>query len=209
MAIRVILVEDNVDFREGLFHLLQSTEGFQCVGKYESLENATRKLPEADVVLLDIGLPGKSGIEGIRDIRKLLPKAQIIMLTGRDVDKLVFQAIMSGANGYLLKKTPPSRVLHAIEDAAIGGMPMTPSVACRVIEMFKKYMPENNETISLTHREEEILALLVEGMNYNIIADKLYISMDTVRNHIRHIYEKLHVHSKSQAVVKAIKNGLI
>jgi len=209
MAIRVVIIEDNEDFREGLYHILQSTEGFRCVGRYESLEESLHKLTEADVVLLDIGLPGKSGIEGIGDIRKKLPAAQIVMLTGRDDDNLIFHSILAGANGYLLKKTPPARLLHAIEDAAAGGMPMTPIIAFRAIEMFKKHIPSAEEQISLTPREEEILALLVEGMNYNIIAEKLYISLDTVRNHIRHIYEKLHVHSKSQAVVKAIKNGLI
>ena len=209
MPIRVVIIEDNEDFREGLYHMLQSTEGFCCVGKYESLEESLHKLTEADVVLLDIGLPGKSGIEGICDIRKKLPAAQIVMLTGRDDDDLIFRSILAGANGYLLKKTPPARLLHSIEDAAAGGMPMTPIIAHRAIEMFKKYVPSQEEQISLTPREEEILALLVEGMNYNIIAEKLYISLDTVRNHIRHIYEKLHVHSKSQAVVKAIRNGLI
>lgn len=209
MSIRVVIIEDNEDFREGLYHMLQSTEGFRCVGKFESIEESLHKLSDADVVLLDIGLPGKSGIEGISDIRKKLPSAQIVMLTGRDDDKLIFHAILSGANGYLLKKTPPARLLHAIEDAAFGGMPMTPIIAKRAVEMFKKYIPSEDEHIQLTPREEEILSLLVEGMNYNIIAEKLYISLDTVRNHIRHIYEKLHVHSKSQAVVKAIKQGLI
>lgn len=209
MSIRVVIIEDNEDFREGLYHMLQSTEGFRCVGKFESIEESLYKLPDADVVLLDIGLPGKSGIEGICDIRKKLPSAQIVMLTGRDDDKLIFHSVLSGANGYLLKKTPPARLLHAIEDAAFGGMPMTPIIAKRAVEMFKKYIPSEDEHIQLTPREEEILSLLVEGMNYNIIAEKLYISLDTVRNHIRHIYEKLHVHSKSQAVVKAIKQGLI
>jgi len=209
MTIRVVIIEDNEDFREGLYHMLQSTEGFRCIGKFESMEETLRKITDTDVVLLDIGLPGKSGIEGISDIRKKLPNAQIIMLTGKDDDRLVFQSIISGANGYLLKKTPPARLLHAIEDAAAGGMPMTPIIAHRAFEMFKKYIPVAEEHITLTPREEEILSLLVEGMNYNIIAEKLFISLDTVRNHIRHIYEKLHVHSKSQAVVKAIKQGLI
>ncbi|MCX7874836.1 MAG: response regulator transcription factor [Melioribacteraceae bacterium] len=209
MSIRVTIIEDNEDFREGLYHMIQSTEGFRCVGKFERIEEALLKLQETDVVLLDIGLPGISGIEGISAIRKKLPEAQIVMLTGRDDDNLIFHSILNGANGYLLKKTPPARLLHAIEDAASGGMPMTPVIARRAVEMFKKYIPTEDEHIQLTPREEEILALLVEGMNYNLIAEKLYISIDTVRNHIRHIYEKLHVHSKSQAVVKAIKQGLI
>ncbi len=209
MSINVIIIEDDEDFREGLYHMLQSTEGFRCTGKFDSIESAIYKLEDSDVVLLDIGLPGKSGIEGIGDIRKKLPSAQIVMLTAHDEDKLIFHSILAGANGYLLKKTPPARLLHAIEDAAAGGMPMTPIIASRVIEIFKKWVPEPDQQISLTSREEEILALLVEGMNYNLIGEKLYISLDTVRNHIRHIYEKLHVHSKSQAIVKAIKHGLI
>lgn len=208
MTIRVMIVEDHEDFREGLYHMLQSTEGFQCVGKYESMEDALRRLPEADVVLLDIGLPGKSGIEGISEVRKKLPKAQIVMLTGLEDDKNIFQSILAGANGYLLKKTPPAKLLNAVEDAAAGGMPMTPFVARKVVEMFKKWVPSPSENTALTHRESEILNLLVDGMSYALIAEKLYISLDTVRNHIRHIYEKLHVHSKSQAVVKAIKEGI-
>ncbi|MFH0991581.1 MAG: response regulator transcription factor [bacterium] len=209
MPIHVIIVEDHEDFREGLYHMLQSTEGFRCTGRFDSMEDALQRLPQADVVLLDIGLPGKSGIQGIPEIRKRLPKTQIVMLTGRDDDKLVFQSILAGANGYLLKKTPPARLLHAIEDAASGGMPMTPVIAKKAFEMFKKWVPLPTEQITLTQREEEILALLAEGMNYNMIGEKLYISLDTVRNHIRHIYEKLHVHSKSEAVAKALRQGLI
>ena len=209
MSIKVVLVEDDVDFLEGLYNILQSTEGFRCVGKFDTVEETVGKMPEADVVLLDIGLPGKSGIEGISDIRKKLPNVQIVMLTGKDDDKLVFHSILAGANGYLLKKIPPARLLHAIEDAAAGGMPMTPIIAKHAFDIFRKWVPEPSQQITLTPREEEILALLVDGMNYNLIAEKLFISLDTVRNHIRHIYEKLHDHSKSQAIVKAMKQGMI
>ncbi|GJQ21228.1 MAG: DNA-binding response regulator [Bacteroidia bacterium] len=189
--------------------MLQNTEGFQCVGEFSSVEEALRTIHNSDVVLLDIGLPGKSGIEGIPPLRKKLPAAQIVMLTGLEDDKNIFSAIVAGANGYILKKTPPAKLLHAIEDAAYGGMPMTPFVAKKAMEMFRKYVPAPSEKTSLTAREREILALLVDGMNYNGIAEKLFISLDTVRNHIRHIYEKLHVHSKSQAVAKALKQGLM
>jgi DNA-binding NarL/FixJ family response regulator len=209
MAIRVTIIEDHEDFREGLYYMLQNTEGFRCVGKYASMEEALRKLPQTDVVLLDIGLPGKSGIDGVGEIRRKLPNAQIVMLTGLDDDKNIFRSILAGANGYLLKKTPPAKLLHAIEDAAGGGMPMTPLVARKAMEMFKKYVPDEREAAELTPREREILALLVEGLNYAGIAERLYISLDTVRNHIRHIYEKLRVHSKSQAVAKALKQGLM
>lgn len=207
MTIRVAIIEDHDDYREGLFHLMDHTEGFHCVGRYCSVEEAVRKMPETDVVLLDIGLPGKSGIEGIGEIKRRFPDAQVIMLTVFEDDKNIFDAIRAGANGYLLKKTPPAKLLLAIEEAASGGMPMTPFVARQVVEMFKQYIPAEKENFSLTERESEVLALLVEGSNYAMIAEKLFISLDTVRNHIRHIYEKLHVHSKAEAVAKALKKG--
>jgi DNA-binding NarL/FixJ family response regulator len=209
MTIRVAIVEDNDDFREGLFHLVQSTEGFRCVGSYYSVEDAMKKLPKADVVLMDIGLPGKSGIEGARAVKQKYPDTQVIMLTVFDDDKNIFNAIIAGANGYILKKTSPAKLLLAIQDASAGGMPMTPMVARHVVEMFKKRIPPEKEDHSLTPRESEILGLLVDGMNYNMVAEKLFISLDTVRNHIRHIYEKLHVHSKSQAVAKALKQSIV
>lgn len=208
MAIRVLIVEDHDDFREGMSHMLQSTEGFRCVGKYASMEDALHKLPEADVVLLDIRLPGKSGIEGISDVRKKLPKAQVLMLTGVEEDSTIFEAILAGANGYLLKKTPPARLLQAIEDAAAGGTPMTPLVARQAIAMFKRFIPQDRESVSLTPREMEVLGFLVDGLSYNAVGEKLFISVETVRNHVRHIYEKLHVHSKPEAVAKAIRQGL-
>ena len=209
MAIRVAIVEDNDDFREGLFHILQATEGFRCAGQYESVEEAMKKLQNVDVVLMDIGLPGKSGIEGARFVKQKYPDTQVIMLTVFDDDKNIFDAIVAGANGYILKKTPPVKLLLAIEEAAAGGMPMTPMVARQVVEMFKHYIPAKKEDPSLTPREHEILALLVDGLNYGAVAEKLFISLDTVRNHIRHIYEKLHVHSKSQAVAKALKHSIL
>lgn len=207
MTIHVAIIEDHDDYREGLFHLIGHTEGFHCVGHYVSVEEAVQKMPEADVVLLDIGLPGKSGIEGIGEIKRRFPDAQVIMLTVFEDDKNIFEAIRAGANGYLLKKTPPAKLLLAIEDAASGGMPMTPFVARQVVDMFKRYIPPEKENLSLTARESEVLALLVDGLNYAMIAEKLFISLDTVRNHIRHIYEKLHVHSKAEAVAKAMKSG--
>jgi DNA-binding NarL/FixJ family response regulator len=209
MTSRVAIVEDNDDFREALFHILQGTEGFRCIGQYQSVEEAIKRLPKADVVLMDIGLPGKSGIEGARLVKQKYPDTQVIMLTVFDDDKNIFDAIVAGANGYILKKTPPAKLLLAIEEAAAGGMPMTPMVARQVVEMFKKHIPPEKENYSLTPREHEILSLLVDGMNYNMVAEKLFISLDTVRNHIRHIYEKLHVHSKSQAVAKALKHSIV
>ena len=209
MAIRVAIVEDNDDFRDGLSHVIQNTEGFRCAGQYESVEETMKKLSKVDVVLMDIGLPGKSGIDGARLVKQKYPSTQVIMLTVFDDDKHIFEAIVAGANGYILKKTPPAKMLLAIEDAAAGGMPMTPMVARQVVEMFKHYIPPEKEDLSLTPREHEILTLLVDGLNYGTVAEKLFISLDTVRNHIRHIYEKLHVHSKSQAVAKALKQSIV
>jgi len=207
-SLRVAIVEDHDDFREGLVHVLNFTEGFTCAGSFESVEEALPAFPEADVVLLDIHLPGKSGIDAIASLKAKHPKTQIIMLTVFDDDDHVFRAIVAGADGYILKKTPPSQVLSAIQDAAAGGTPMTPFVARRVIDLFRHYAPEPAEKHSLTARELEILGQLVVGLDNREIADKLFISRETVRNHIKHIYEKLHVHSKSQAVAKAIKQGL-
>jgi DNA-binding NarL/FixJ family response regulator len=207
--IRVAIIEDHDDFREGLTHVLNFTVGFSCVGSFASVEDAINDFPETDVVLLDIHLPGKSGTDSIQEIKKKSPSAFIIMLTVFDDDENVFRSIVNGADGYILKKTPPAQVLTAIQDAATGGTPMTPYIARRVIELFKHFAPSGKEDYSLTTRELEILQQLVLGLDNYEIADKLFISRETVRNHIKHIYEKLHVHSKSQAVAKALKQGIV
>ncbi len=207
--IRVSIVEDHDDFREGLAQIISFTEGFRCVGAYSSVEEALPRLPESDVILMDIGLPGKTGIEAIQSFKKKYPQVQIIMVTVFEDEKHLFDAITKGANGYLLKKTPPAKLLLAIEETLNGGMPMTPLIARKTIEMFKKYVPRESSAPSLTARETEVLKLLVDGNNYSMIAEKLFISLDTVRNHFRHIYEKLQVHSKSEAVAKALRERLI
>lgn len=207
--IRVAIIEDHDDFREGLTHVLNFTEGFSCVGSFPSVEDALDDFPPTDVVLLDIHLPGRSGTESIQEIKKLVPSAFIIMITVFDDDENVFKAIVNGADGYILKKSPPAQVLSAIQDAAVGGTPMTPYIARRVVELFKHYAPSGKEDYALTKRELEILQQLVLGLDSKEIGDKLFISSETVRNHVKHIYEKLHVHSKSQAVAKAIKQGLV
>jgi DNA-binding NarL/FixJ family response regulator len=208
-GIRVAIIEDHDDFREGLYQILQGTAGFRCVGRYTSIEEGIPKMPAADVVLLDIHLPGKSGIEGLPQIKQKHPKAQVIMLTVYEDDTNIFRAIQAGADGYLLKKTPPARLLQAIEEAAAGGMPMTPFIARQAVALLKRHIPSGKDTVQFTPRESEILALLTEGLNYTVVGDRLFISLDTVRNHIRHIYEKLQVHSKAEAVAKAIKRGIV
>jgi DNA-binding NarL/FixJ family response regulator len=207
--IRVAIIEDHDDFREGLFHILQGSEGFRCVGRYASIEEGVPRLPPADVVLLDIRLPGKSGIEGIAPIKQKYPAIQVIMLTVYEDDTNIFAAIRAGADGYLLKKTQPARLLQAIQEAASGGMPMTPLVARQAVTLLKSHLRPEAQTVRFTPRESEILLLLTEGLNYAMIGERLFISLDTVRNHIRHIYEKLHVHSKAEAVAKAIKGNMV
>lgn len=208
-SIRVVIIEDHDDFREGLVHLLNFTPGFECTGSFGAIEELSGDFPPADVVLLDIHLPGRSGIDSIEGIKTRAPGAHIVMLTVFDDDDHVIRAIVAGADGYILKRTPPAQALQAVQDAAAGGTPMTPFVARRVIELFKRFAPSGNTDYSLTARELQVLEALVLGLNNLEIADKLFISRETVRNHIKHIYEKLHVHSKSQAVAKAIKQGLV
>lgn len=206
--IRVVIIEDHTDFRNGLERMLSSTSTMQVVGAYSSVEKGLANFPECDVLLLDINLPGKSGIESIHLFKKENPALQIVMMTGLDDDDNIFNAIIAGADGYLLKKTPPVRVIASVEDAAAGGTPMTPYVARRVIEHFKQNAPVQND-YQLTDREKEILSALVQGSDNREIGEKLFISYETVRNHLKHIYEKLHVNSRSQAVSKALTERIV
>lgn len=208
--IKVTIIEDHPDFREGLSHLLNATKGFKCIACFGRAEDGIIDLDsETDVILLDIGLPGISGIEAISQLKKKLPNVKIIMLTVFDDDDNILKAILAGADGYLLKKSSPIKILSSLEEAVTDGSPMTATVAKKIIELFKNYVPVKTEDFYLSERELEVLDLIVTGFDNNEIADKLFISIQTVRNHIRHIYEKLHVHSKSQAVVKAIKEGIV
>jgi DNA-binding NarL/FixJ family response regulator len=209
MVNKVIIIEDHPEFRESLSYILESSKGFKCIGKFSSVEAALLFTASPDVILLDINLPGMSGIEGIPKLRENFPSSAILMLTVLDDNDSIFRAILAGADGYLLKTTSPTRLLNAIEDVANGGSPMSPTVARQAMNFFRKHVPPLPKESSLTEREKEILQLLIEGCNNEEIAGKLFISIQTVRNHIRHIYEKLHVHSRSQAVVKAIKENLI
>jgi len=209
MSVRVIIIEDHTDYRESICYILNATEGLKCTGNFSSVEEALQNMEEADIVLLDINLPGMSGIEGIEKIKNIFPQIKIVMLTVFDDNQNIFHAILSGADGYILKKTSPLRLIQAIEDAAEGGSPMTPSIAKQALALFKSYAPNKLGKVNLTEREHEILSIIVSGKDNNEISELLFISLQTVRNHIRHIYEKLHVHSKSQAVVKAIKEGII
>ena len=206
--IRVVIIEDHSDFRNGLERMLSATDTMCVAGAFSSVEKGLVEFPQCDVLLLDINLPGKSGIESIHLFKKENPLLQIVMMTGLDDDDNIFNAILAGADGYLLKKTPPARVIAAVEDAAAGGTPMTPYVARRVIDHFKENAPVQKDYL-LTEREKEILSALVQGSDNREIAEKLFISYETVRNHLKHIYEKLHVNSRSQAVSKALTERIV
>ena len=210
MKIDVAIIEDHKFFRESVAQLLNSAEEFQTVGTFGSVEEALSKLESVQVILLDINLPGLSGIEGIPFLKKNFPECLIIMLTVYDDSKNIFDAILNGADGYILKRTQPIRLLQSIMDAVDGGCPMTPIIAKEALNLFKNYVPRKSENIeNLSNRELEVLKMLVDGLSNDEIAEKLFLSIQTVRNHIRHIYYKLHVHSKSQAVVKALKKGIV
>ncbi len=191
--------------------LIHGTEGFHCTASYRSMEDALAGIGDElpDVALVDIGLPGMSGIEGIRLLKERYPSIQSLMLTVYDDDERIFDAICAGANGYLLKKTPPTRLLQSLQEAVEGGSPMSPEIARRVIELFRGAPPPVKTDYELTPHETRILGLLVEGHNYKTAASELNVSVNTVAFHIKHIYEKLQVHSKSEAVAKALRSGLL
>ena len=231
--IRVALVEDNTTIRQGLAALIDGTPGFRCVGAYGDCESWLAELREvpADVVLVDIGLPGISGIEGVRRARAILPDLNVLILTIYEENDLVFEALCAGACGFLVKKTPPARLLEAIQEAHGGGSPMSSHIARKVVTLLRRTTPGGassslsspldgfvatqapqeggGEEALLTARERDILNGLAQGNSYQALAKNLHISADTVRFHIRNIYRKLHVHSQSEAVAKALRKGMI
>ena len=207
---RVLIVEDQVRLRESLVVLIDGTAGLSVVGSFGNMEEALAALGSLrpDVALLDLGLPGMSGVDGVRRIRERSPATQALVLTVHDDNDHVFEAICAGASGYLLKDTPPARLVAAIHELGAGGAPMSPSIARAVVGMFRRVAPQRTGD-GLSPRELEVLTLLAAGNSYKTAASELAVSIDTVRFHIRHIYDKLHVHSKSEAVMKAWKQGLL
>lgn len=210
-SVGVIYYEDNRNLREGISFLLQATSGLQLLGAFadcHNLEEEIRTL-KPDVVLMDIDLPGISGIEAVLQVKSLKPDAQVLMLTVFDDEEKIFEALRNGASGYLLKHTPPSEIIASIFDIHQGGSPMTANIARKVLQYFQQQRVSRADVYNLSAREQDILKGLVAGYSYKLIADELFISIDTVRSHIRHIYDKLQVNSKTEAVLKAMKERLI
>ena len=210
--IRVAIFEDNRNLRESLFRLLESSEGFTCAGAFAHCERVVENIEDTqpDVILMDIELPVVSGIEAVKQIREKYLEVKILMETIFEEDEKIFQSICNGAQGYILKNTPPEGILEAIREIYEGGAPMTPIIASKVLRLFKHNLSANsNDLYNLSGREMEILKCLVEGMSYKMIAENCFISADTVNGHIKNIYKKLQVHSKSEAVAKALQSRLV
>ena len=209
--INTAIVEDMRDIREGLATLINYTEGFVCIGKYRSMEEAIPSIRHRvpDVLLSDIGLPGIDGIEGIKILKEQYPEMTVLMLTVYDDDERIFDALCAGASGYLLKRTPPAKLLESIREAVSGGAPMSPEIAIRVISLFREFRPPAKVDYDLTPHETRLLKLIVDGYNHTAAAAELGVSYNTIKFHMRHIYEKLQVHSKSDAVSLALKNRLV
>ena len=207
--IKLLIYEDDKDLREGLSYLLSSTNEFfieACYGDCNTIREDL-KYSDADIILMDIDMPGTDGIEGVRIAKVLKPQICVLMFTVFDDDKKIFDAICAGADGYLLKKTSPEKIIEALKDVYNGGAPMTPSIAKKVLNFLPR--DAKNDTEPLTEKESQVLQHLVNGEGYKQVAAAMKITVDTVRSHIKNIYRKLHVHTMSQAVAKAINQKLI
>lgn len=204
--IRVAIVDDDEDIRNGLRWMLEFSEGYACTGVYKNCADAMEHIDEQlpDVVLMDIGLPGKNGIECVRAMKASYPEVQIVMQTVYSEDEKIFESLRAGAVGYILKKSQSVKVLQAISDAHAGGAPMSGEIARRVLLFFQQPQPAD-ETAELSDREIEVLEALIEGHSYKAIAEKLFVSVHTVRFHLHNIYEKLHVTSRAEAVAKVMR----
>jgi DNA-binding NarL/FixJ family response regulator len=209
--LRVAIVEDHREFRDYLTALISGTEGFECTGSFRSVEESLSRINSRipNVILIDIGLPGMNGIEGIRLLKERYPGILFLTLTVHDDDERIFDALCAGASGYLLKKTQPAQLVEGVKEAAQGGAPMSPEVARRVIKLFREIRPPDRADYNLTPHETRILKLLVEGHNYKTAAARLGVAPTTINFHLQNIYQKLQVHSKTEAVAKALRNRLI
>lgn len=214
MEIRVVIFDDNNLFLDSMSTLIENSPGFTLAGAFENCLDIKKKLEpcKPDVVMMDIEMPEVSGIEGVKIIKKEFPNLNVLMQTSYEDDDKVFSAICAGASGYILKNTPVPRILESIVEVYQGGSPMSPSVARKVLGFLQQppvAIPKEVPDYKLSNREKEVLSCLVSGMSYKMIADHCHISYETVRSHMKNIYEKLHVVSMTEAVVKAINQGLV
>jgi len=209
-VIRVAVIEDMREVRDGLARLFSQREGFACAGSFRTMEEALSRLGSAgvDVILTDIGLPGMDGIAGTRALRGRFPGVPVVALTVYDDDDNVFNAICAGASGYLLKNSLPDRLIASVREVARGGAPMSPEVARRVLELFREFRPSPRASYGLTAKEVELLKLMIDGHHYKTAASALGITTSTVSFHLKNIYNKLEVHSKTEAVAKALRERL-
>jgi DNA-binding NarL/FixJ family response regulator len=207
MPIKIAIVEDDVRLRVTLARLVDSTKGFCCVSQHPSAENALEEIPvtQPHVVLMDINLPGMSGVECVRLLKQQIPETQIVMLTVYENTKIIFSALAAGASGYLLKNTPPDRIIQSIREVHGGGSPMTSHIARKVVDSFQKVANPVHDYEKLSQRETEVLDWLAKGYLYREIAETMNLSYDTVHTHVRHIYEKMHVRSRTEAVTRHMK----
>jgi DNA-binding NarL/FixJ family response regulator len=209
--VRVAIVEDQRDIRDGLRFLIDGTPGYACAGAFGAVEPALASLSPAnvDIVLMDLGLPGLSGLEGIALLKARHPELRLIALTVYEDTDRIFEALCAGASGYLLKKTPPSRLLECLQDAMQGGAPMSPEVAARVITLFREFRAPAPPDHDLTPHEVRLLTLLAEGHTFKTAAKTLGNSVNTIAFHMKSVYAKLQVHSKSEAVAKALRTRIV
>ena len=205
------MFEDNKDFAESMMDIISDADDMMLLERYDNCKDIIRKvqLHQPDVILMDIDMPIENGLEGLRKIREANMDVHVLMITVFDDNERVFQAICDGASGYILKKTPPEKIVEYIREAHNGGAPMTPSVAKQVLKLFSQPFQNKKDLQSLTAREQDVLTLLVRGFSYKMISAELDVSLETVRTHIKNTYTKLHVNSKSEAVIKAIQNKLV
>ena len=209
MAISTGIIEDHSEFRQSLVYLLSSFSEYSVSWAYPSVEDALEHFQETDIILLDINLPGLSGIDAIPVIKRKCPGQKIIMLTILEDDFHIFEALRNGADGYILKKSTPVKILDAIQQVYEGGAALTPMVARQVMAFFKPQKSSSSTDSTLTNREKEILSQIIQGLTNEVIGEKLFISVQTVRNHIKNIYDKLQVHSRAQVVAKAMRDRLV
>ncbi len=204
MSIAVSIVEDDARVRASLARLIDGSAGYRCISNHSSAEDALREIPKfrPDVVLMDINLPGANGVECVRQLKPQLPGTQVIMLTVYQNTEHIFNALAAGATGYMLKQTPPPELLSAIKEVHAGGSPMSGHIARKIVQSFQNTAPLSAEAQSLSPREAEVLDLLAKGFLYKEIGEAMKVSYATVHTHIRHIYEKLHVRSRTEAVAK-------